>query len=1147
MYDIPDKIFEQYNQAQVSTMMGLFAELNHAWISIDNALYLWDYTDPNPELIGFEEQPNSITAVKLVVPRAGVFVPQISRLLVVATTSDIFLLGVASQPTPTGSKQVSLYQTRMQVSIRGINVQSIAGSAKSGRIFFAGRGDDDVYELTYQQEEKWFQNKCAKVNRTSPGYTSIMPALPFMNKAPHEFVNQLVIDDTRNVLYTLSSRSTIRVFSLKSSNDLSLSLTRSLGSIMNDLGHKVGPTSLFRQGTSIVSLSAIAATEASRLNLIAITSTGCRIFFSAVSSSYYGGDAGNPPTSMQVHHVKFPPKDPLRSAPPQQQSPQGNSLTAFRSPPSGDDANTLTETRLTARLAPGYFLAFVQKNPQAPTDLLFVTAPDSGRIGNVQDTTQQAKFPEFGLWLNLESRAEDIGEVTPPFSATGSPNGFGNELAVQFDKSATELAVLTNSGVHTFRRRRMVDIFASAIRYGGGDEGLEGEVKNFVRIYGRGETIATAIAVACGQGSDVTADARIAKVTDPEVLERARKAFIEHGGKPVLNENSITDSAPAIDNVQPSPRHQGLALYISRLLRSIWKLPVVLQTTSPTGGLQMIPAVPLSKLQNVQQDLTRLQEFLNTNKSFIEGLAGPEALGRVSTKQEEVALQGEHRALNSLLNLVSDVIEGISFVLVLFDERVEEIVMSISDDSKRQVQQMTYETLFSTSQGKDLAKDLVKAIVNRNISQGSNVDTVTDALRRRCGSFCSADDCVIFKAQEQLKRASDQNVSGETSRNLLNESLRLLQKVAGSLTFDHLRNAVQQYISLNFYAGAIQLALSVAQESDRGNRALSWVHDGSPSNVGNPSLGRKQKADSSQDNRIQAYDSRVRCYDLIHQIISAVDQASAQEPGMMDGHPTVTAKRKQEAYDVINNSQDEVFQTNLYDWYLSQGWSDRLLDIDSPFVINYLQRKSAEEVAHADLLWRYYAHYDDFLEAAKVQLQLAKSAFGLDLEQRIEYLSRARANASTKSLGVASMGRPRQSRQELMREVSDMLDVANIQGDLLQKMKADSRLTAERRPEVLKQLNGQILPLDEIYNGYVDQAGYYDLALVVFQTADHRNATDIRGTWQNLIEGIHQETENADQILPYEAISDRVRSLGVRLSLSESTFPIRKSCLLLKH
>jgi len=831
MYDIPDKIFEQYNQAQVSTMMGLFAELNHAWISIDNALYLWDYTDPNPELIGFEEQSNSITAVKLVVPRAGVFVPQISRLIVVATTADIFLLGVSSQATATGSRQVSLYQTRMQVSVRGISVQTIAGSAKSGRIFFAGRGDDDVYELTYQQEEKWFQNRCAKVNRTSPGYTSIVPALPFMSRAPHESVNQLVIDDTRNLLYTLSSRSTIRIFSLKTENDLTLCVTRSHSSILNDLGHKVGPTSLFKQGTAIVSLSAVTATEASRLNLIATTSTGCRIFFSAVSSSYYGGDSSSPPTSMQVHHIKFPPKTP-GSAPQQEQSQQSGAITAFQSPPTGDDANMLTETRLTERFAPGYFLCFVQKSPQSSTDQLFITAPDSGRIGNVQDSTQQAKFPEFGSWLQLDSRAEDIGEVTAPFAATSSPNGFGNELAVQYDKSATEIAILTNSGVHTFRRRRMVDIFASAIRYGGGDEGLDGEIRNFVRMYGREETIATAVAVACGQGSDVTSDARLAKVTDPEVLERARKAFIEHGGKPVLNENSITDAgASATDNVRPSPRHKGLALYISRLIRSIWHVRVVQQFMDPNSGLQMIPTVPLSKMQAIQQDLTRLQEFLESNKTSIEGLSGLEALNRASTKQEEIALRGEHQALTSLLILISDIIEGISFILVLFDERVGEIVMSIPEEFRRQVPELTYEVLFSTPSGKELAKQLVRAIVSKNIANGSNVDTVTDALRRRCGSFCSADDCVIFKAQEQLTRASDRNVSSEASRNLLNESLRLFQKVAGSLTQDHLKAAVGEYISLSFYAGAIQLVLSVAQEHDRGNRALSWLNDGKPSNV----------------------------------------------------------------------------------------------------------------------------------------------------------------------------------------------------------------------------------------------------------------------------------------------------------------------------
>src|SRR5438876_1156615 len=125
-------------------MMGLFAEIGHAWISIDNSLYLWDYSHPIPELIGFEEQPNSITAVKLVAPRTGVFVSSINYLLVVATTSEIFLIGLSCQPNPAGGKSVTLYQTRMSLSIKGMDVNVTEGSMASGRFFFSGRHAHDV-------------------------------------------------------------------------------------------------------------------------------------------------------------------------------------------------------------------------------------------------------------------------------------------------------------------------------------------------------------------------------------------------------------------------------------------------------------------------------------------------------------------------------------------------------------------------------------------------------------------------------------------------------------------------------------------------------------------------------------------------------------------------------------------------------------------------------------------------------------------------------------------------------------------------------------------------------------------------------------------------------------------------------------------
>lgn len=178
---------------------------------------------------------------------------------------------------------------------------------------------------------------------------------------------------------------------------------------------------------------------------------------------------------------------------------------------------------------------------------------------------------------------------------------------------------------------------------------------------------------------------------------------------------------------------------------------------------------------------------------------------------------------------------------------------------------------------------------------------------------------------------------------------------------------------------------------------------------------------------------------------------------MVDGAYTVTAKRRNEAYAVIDNSDDEVFQYVLYDWYLDNGWSDRLLAVRSSYVISYLQRKAKQSVDHADLLWRYFAQRERFHDAAAVQLQLAKSDFQLSLEKRIEYLSRAKANASTFTPGIA-----RQPRQVLLHEVSELLDVANIQDDLLQRLKHERRITAERREQVLAHLDGQVLGLTEV-------------------------------------------------------------------------------------
>ena len=1016
------------NQSSVSTKIGLFASINYAWASIDDSLFLWDYTHPDPELIGYEDATHNITAVALVPPKPGVFVNTITHILVVATTTEVTLLGVSAVPTPSGSKTVTLYQTKM--SVHGGDVTQIVGTA-SGRIFLGGQSDTDIHELFYQQEERWFSSRCGKINHTHSGWSSVMPNLPLASlpfgQRQVEGLVALVVDDTRNLLYSLSDRSTIRTYHMESPEKLTRVIEKDKTSCLRDFAH-MDSSPLLTDRTNIVSLSPIPATEASKLHLMALTDTGCRLFLSATSPASYtlGGSTSLAPQSMQLQFVKFPPKEPgTRTRSMAGQSPEGQLDKASRA---------LDPSALGIRFAPGYFFDIVRK--QTGGDILFVSAPDTGKI-KVTTPASALKYFEQGTWLDLaaDNRILEIGLTTAPFSAARQPLGFGNELAVQFDNAPGEFAVLTNTGVHVIRRRRLVDIFANALKTCAGEEGLEREVRRFLNQYGRVETISAALAVACGQGSDLRTGT--SRTADQQTENLARMAFVEYGGQPRLAESDGKQSMS--ESVRLSSRHDALALYLTRLIRMLWKAKVISTKAEAKGSLAVSSTVATSKLVMIQENVERLRNFLEANKSTIQGLAGPS--DRLFSRQEEIANQKEHQALHGLRTLMESVSEGISFVLMLFDERVSDIYARLDPAAQQQLRDLTYEQLFSQAPGKELAKALVKAIVNRNIASGANVETVADALRRRCGSFCSPDDVVTFKAQEQLQRASEQVNNPNVLRTLLAESLRLFEQVAGSLTPANLRSAVEQYAQLKYYAGAIQLCLTVARQKDRGNTALSWVNDGKPPN----------------DSRKKAFDERKVCYTLIHEVLDKLEVAFAGEPEMVDGRPTLAATKRMEAYTVVNDSSDEVFHFDLYEWYIEKNWTDRILSIDSPHVITYLQRLAETDYQHAELLCRFYTHRSLFFEAARVQATLAKSDLNIGLKDRITLLSRAKANASVNTIGV-----PRQQQQLLKHETTELLEIAHIQDDLLERLKADQRITQDKLADIQLALDGPIKGVTEV-------------------------------------------------------------------------------------
>ncbi|KAK4153019.1 Non-repetitive/WGA-negative nucleoporin C-terminal-domain-containing protein [Chaetomidium leptoderma] len=1129
-YSIPDQVFLRLNRGSVSTKIGLFASINYAWASIDDSLFLWDYTHPDPELIGYEDATHTITAVALVAPKPGVFVETITHILVVATTTEITLLGVSATPTPSGSKSVALYQTKMAVHRGGSDVSHIVGTA-SGRIFLGGETDTDIHELFYQQEERWFSSRCGKINHTHQGWSSVVPNLPLaglpFGQRQQEGLTALAVDDTRNLLYSLSNRSTIRTYHMETPEKLTRVIEKEKTSCLRDFAHMADSSPLFTDRTNIVSLSPIPATEASKLHLMALTDTGCRLFLSATSSASYtmGGSTSLAPQSMQLQFVKFPPKDPgtrprISAA---GQSTEGQLDKTSRA---------LDPSALGVRFAPGYFFDVVRKQPSS--DILFVSAPDTGKI-KVTTPASALKYFEQGTWIELEngSRILEVGLTTAPFSAAKQPLGFGNELAVQFDNAPGEFAVLTNTGVHVVRRRRLVDIFANALRTCSGEESLEREVRRFLNQYGRVETISAALAAACGQGSDLRTGT--SRTADQKTENLARMAFVEYGGQPRLAESDGKQSVS--ESVRLSSRHDALALYLTRLVRMLWKSKVIATRAEAKGSLAVSSTISTAKLVMIQENVERLRNFLEANKGTIQGLAGPS--DRLFTRQEEIANQKEHQALHGLQKLMESVSEGISFVLMLFDERVSDIYARLDPPSQQQLRDLTYEQLFSQSPGRALAKVLVKAIVNRNIASGANVETVADALRRRCGSFCSPDDVVIFKAQEQLQRASEQTQNPNVLRTLLAESLRLFEQVAGSLTPANLQGAVEQYVALKYYAGAIQLCLTVAQQKDRGNTALSWVNDGKPAN----------------DSRKRAFDERKISYTRIHEVLDQLEVAFAGEPEMVDGRPTLAATKRMEAYTVVNDSSDEVFHFDLYEWYIEKNWTDRILSIDSPHVITYLQRLAETDYQHAELLCRFYTHRSRFFEAAQVQATLAKSDLNIGLKDRITLLSRAKGNASVNTIGVG-----RQQQQILNHEVTELLEVAHIQDDLFERLMADSRISQDKLPDIQAALDGPVKGVTELYNEYADQAAYFDLCLLIYHAADYHNPRVIMDTWVRLIEQTSYDTEQrqahwqlaragrplpegappltGEPGLPYESVSQQIQLIAHRTSLDSLVFPV---------
>jgi nuclear pore complex protein Nup155 len=993
--------------------MGLFEEIERAWFTVDNKLFLWDYTDGR-EFSRYDQQADTIQAVGLVRARKDVFVDDITHLLVVCTASRASLLGLCRSE----KGELSLYATNLATETATAMID-IKGT-DAGRIFLLG-ANKDLYELEYSTTGGWLSggSKMWITNRSSSYLSTWVPSI--LTSGSNEGIESFVVDPKQGRLFVLRSRGEIEYYSITGSNFESRGKYASLHADFQRLRYG-GATPA--QGSRVVSIAIVGAHESTKAWLVAISASGARIY---LGQSLYGG------VSLQMVGHRAPLPETTRVAP-----------QSFYSS--------------------GTTVAVQVSNDSEPSTRVTITSPWAGRQSAMRENFESYQPPVLQEWSVVETipsqvwTIAEVHETNPanaPTTLRRSDNIALSALPRQATVGARKLLLLATSGIFWVTLPRPIDMLEADI-----DLEKEAAVTAARNAFGRVQLASMAVLLGTRAVSG-------SENKSPDLASAAMSILLA-AEAPI-----IRTSQTGVRTIVYSPRHDGLALILARLLRPVWNAKVAV----PAGAKKLGLGVPVKTLQSVQARLAELRRYLDEHP-FPRHQAEGDA--KTAWDQEELSLHG-------LQTLLKQAIEAISFVLLLNDYKLADVIAKTDAETQSTLQSLTFQALLTSPNGREVARKLVTALIELQIGADLGIDNLSAILQQRCGSFVQSGDVVLYKAEEGLRRAEGTRDAHERAEQLA-ESLRLFERAAESApaaVFPRLHDATRRYRALRDVRATIELPLRVATELDRDDKAGDYVRDG------------RQPGDP----RAAFLEQRQECYQLVVQALGSYDD-ELNKPGA-----GVQASRlRDEAYALAIASDDELFHFYLYDWIVALGRSDNLLEVrnindwtpaddaqfDTPFIETYLQLTASNVPDRRDLLWKYYARREDYLPAAKALADLALREGNISLSERVYYLAQALTNTkSAASVGAEDV--------EFMTTLQERIDIAQVQLEIVRAVEAHPDMSDADKAEPLQQLEAELLTLDDMYQRFARPLRLFESILLILKTADLRLEDVCTAVWMQLI------------------------------------------------
>ncbi|KAM4634779.1 nuclear pore complex protein Nup155 [Polymixia lowei] len=1141
---LPPELVEQFSHMQCNCMMGVFPEICRAWLTIDNDIFMWNYEDGG-DVAYFDGLIETILSVGLVKPKQGIFQPHIHYLLVLATSVDVVILGLSFPKGQTGLNDSMTGGMQLLpdplYSIPTDNTYILAvASTDLGRIFMAGK-DGCLYEIAYQAEAGWFSQRCKKINHSKSSLSFLVPSLLQFSFSEDDPIVQIAIDNSRNTLFTRSEKGVLQVYDLGiDGQGMSRVAAMSQSSIVAAAGNiaRTIDRSVFKP---IVQISVIDRSESSDCHLLAVTHAGVRLYFST--------------TPFAPPHQKHTAARPNLLA-----------LVHVRLPPGFSASSTLQKPSKIHKALYSKGVLLMAASETEDNDILWCINHDSFPFKKPLMEAQMMSNVDGHSWALCAINEERPAKISTPLNKDQVPITDSPVVVQQHNIPQQKFVLLSAKGSHIFYKLRPVDQLRHLLVTCAGGESEE--IERFFKLHREEQACATALILACSSAA-----------CDREVSLWATRAFFRYGGEAQMRFPSAFTSPSNVGPMFSSPvpgmvppafpamfpatpacptsispmsagpevvfsgKHNGISICFTRVLGNIWDGSMAVEKTINKGSQTVAileSTVGSSDLESVLLELRGLREFLDKNSQFSPSSLGAASFSTpanlqqrllgfmrpdgASSQQVQQELQRKYQteaqvyekmSLQGIQQLVHRSCQALALWKLLCDHQFSLIISELPKEFQEQMKGVSFKDV--VIRGKELSGALITALINVYIKDNASVDAISNHLRDICPLLYSSDDSICSKANELLQSSRQVQNKADKERTL-RDSLQLYQQISHHTD---LPLVCSQYRQVRFYEGVLELCLTAADKKDPQRLGPHFYRNGEP-----------EEDRAGQ----QAFQERLSCYkcitdtmqELVNQSKAAPQSPSVpKQPGppVMTSDPNMLSNEDATAHfeqmlGLAQRSQDELFHIALYNWLIQADLTDKLLEVNSPYLEDHLMHMNKQDqskVRNMDLLWRYYEKSRSFGKAAHVLARLAEMrSTEISLKQRLEYISRAILSAKSSS-SISAQG----ADGEFLHELEEKMEVVRIQVQIQETLARQY----SQHPSVknaISQLDSEIMDISKLYGEFADHFKLSECKLAIIHCAGHSDPILVHSLWQEIM-----EKELGDSVAMSPA--DRMRALSLKL------------------